>query len=166
MSNAKSLSIGGMTLPLDLDAVETLPMGGGGAQFDFHYRGIRFAGQCVESDGGATLKLAGDVGRLPFSAEAPAARSGLSFIIMHANGLLGRVFRLVDDRIVVGREVSVATPVTATALVAAVATVLIPVAPYLDLAAVYFEPGGERLKPEWRVRARPAGAATLPPPRR
>lgn len=166
MPSAKRLSLGGVELPLDIDAVDALPLGGGTAKFDFVYRGIRFAAQCVEGDGAATLKVVGDIGRMPFSAEAPAARSGLSHIIMHANGLIRNTFRLAGERILVGGEASVATPVTATALLAAVAGMLIPVSPYLDLAAVYFEPGGDRLKPEWRVRARPAGAPALPPPRR
>jgi hypothetical protein len=167
MPKPNRLSLGGMELPIRIDAVDVLPPGGGTMQFDFTYRGIHFAAKCTEAEGTATIKLVGDVGPMPYTAEAPAARAGLSHIIVHANGLLGRVFRLAGERILVGGEATVEVPVNATGLLAVVARILIPMAPYLDLASVYFEPGGTRLKREWRVKSRPAGAqAALPPPSR
>lgn len=163
MSKPKRLSLGGAELPIDIDSVDRLPTGGT-TQFDFTYRGILFAGKCTATEESATIKIVGDVGPMPYTAEAPAARSGLSHIIMHANGLLGRVFRLAGDRILVGGEATV-TPVNATRLLAVIARVLIPVSPYLDLAAVYYEPGGAGLRPEWRVKSRPAGVRPALPPR-
>lgn len=163
MSKPKRLSLGGTELPIDVDSMDRLPTGGT-MQFDFTYRGILFAGQCMATEASATIKIVGDVGPMPYTAEAPAARVGLSHIIMHANGLLGRVFRLAGDRILVGGEATV-TPVNATRLLAVVAGMLIPVSPYLDLAAVYFEPGGARLKAEWRVKPRPTGSRPALPAR-
>lgn len=156
MPNSKRFFLGGIELPLDIDTVEALPASGGVMEFDFSYRDVSFAAKCIETDGSAVITVVGNVGRLPYSAEAPAARSGLSHIIMHANGLLGRIFRLTGERIMLHGEAAVQTPVSATHLLSAIAGLLIPVSPYLDLAAVYFEPGGERLKPEWRIKSRAA----------
>lgn len=163
MPDPKRLTLGGPALPLDIDSLEAaLPFDGGLIQFDFTFRGTRFAVRCEEGHGtdgspaDARLRVVGDVGPMPFSAESPTARAGLSAIILHANGLLGRVFRLTEaNRIVLGTETDLPLPVTATRLVTALARFLIPAAGYLDLVGVYVQPGGAALKPEWR-RRRPA----------
>ncbi|MGE5537565.1 MAG: hypothetical protein ACM33T_00235 [Solirubrobacterales bacterium] len=159
MPDQKRFSLGGSVLPIDIDAIESLPATGGVIVFDFTYRGIRFGVRCEETgEGTARLKAVGDVGRVPFSAEAPAARAGLSAIILHGNDLLGQTFRLVDGRILLGGERILALPVTATRLVTALAEILIPAAPYLDLCDVYLAPDGS-LRPEWRRPARPVAPA-------
>lgn len=158
MSEATRLNLGGTLLPLDIEALEALPVTAGGTmQFDFCYRNIRFAARYQESDEGGMLKLVGDVGPLPFTAESPAARAGLGHIVVHANDLLGSMFRFADSRIVLSTKAEVAKPLTATNVISAVSSVLIPATPYLDLIAVYIRPplatarpGESALRPEWR----------------
>lgn len=151
-------------MPLDIEALEALPVTSGGTmQFDFCYRNIRFAARYQEGetgqDGetGGMLKLVGDVGPLPFTAESPAARAGLGHIVVHVNDLLGSTFRFANSRIVLHTKVEVAKPVNATNVISAVSSVLIPASPYLDLIAVYIRPplapsrpGESALRPEWR----------------
>lgn len=178
MSEAKQLNLGGTFLPMDIEAIETLPVTAGGTiQFDFAYRNIRFVARYQDNEAGhdgearqdnatgGALKLVGDLGPLPFTAESPAARTGLGFIVVHANDLLGSTFRFTNSRILLSTVVDVARPVTATNVISAVASVLIPAAPYLDLIAVYVRPplaparpGESALRPEWR-KARPSRAA-------
>ncbi|HLO76134.1 MAG TPA: hypothetical protein VK196_06740 [Magnetospirillum sp.] len=163
MALAKKFNLGGVTLPLDIDALETLPVPSGGIiQFDFTYRQIRFACRYQHDDAGGILRLAGDVGPLPFTAESPAARAGLGQIVLEANDVLGTTFRLSQSRILVAGAAPVAQPLTATNVVAAAATILVPVAPYLDLIATYIRPpmaparpGESALRPEWRRRPLP-----------
>ena len=156
MPDAKQLNLGGIALPLDIEAFESLPVAAGGTlQFDFAYRNIPFVCRYQEQDG--CLRLAGDVGPLPFTAESPAARAGLGTIVVDANDLLGPTFRFSQGRILLSGSVPVAKPVTATHVIAAAAAILVPAAPYLDLIAVYIhpplapaKPGESALRPEWR----------------
>ncbi|MBC7953566.1 MAG: hypothetical protein H7Z12_17330 [Rhodospirillaceae bacterium] len=158
MSKATKLNMGGALMPLDIEALDALPVTASGTmQFDFSYRNIRFAARYQEGESGGVLKLVGDVGPLPFTAESPAARTGLGHIVVHANDLLGSMFRFADSRIVLTSKVDVAKPVNATNVIAAVSSVLIPAAAYLDLIAVYVRPplaparpGESALRPEWR----------------
>lgn len=164
MSEATQLNLSGALVPLDIEALEALPVTPGGTmQFDFCYRNIRFAARYQEGetreDGetGGVLKLVGDVGPLPFTAESPAARAGLGHIVVHANDLLGPMFRFANNRIVLSTKVEVAKPLTATNVISAVSRVLIPAGAYLDLIAVYVRPplaparpGESALRPEWR----------------
>lgn len=159
MGEAKKVTLGGIALPLDIQGLETLPLPPGGIiQFDFSYRHIRFACRYQDSDGGI-LRLAGDVGPLPYTAESPAARAGLGQIVVEANDLLGPTFRFSQGRILLIAGEPVARPLIATHVVAAAATILIPATPYLDLIAVYIRPplaparpGESALRPEWRRR--------------
>lgn len=149
MSNTKRFALGGIELPADIDALEALPSSGGLLTFDFTYRGIRFTGDCKDQgDGTARLKLAGDIGPVPFSAEAPAARVGMAHITMHANNLLGQRFRLAGGRLLFSGMADCPAPVNATALVAAAAGILIPAAPYFELLSVYMDPG-VGIRAEW-----------------
>ncbi len=159
MPDAKMLTLGGIALPMDIEAMETLPMAPGGTiQFDFAYRDVRFAVRYREADGIGTLILAGDLGPLPFTAESPAARAGIGHVVVHANDALGPTFCFRNNRIEMHVEgVPVAHPVTATNIIAAIAAVLVPATPYLDLIAVYIRPplaparpGDSALRPEWR----------------
>ncbi|HSV28811.1 MAG TPA: hypothetical protein VLL76_04615 [Candidatus Omnitrophota bacterium] len=155
MSNIQSLHLGGTDLP-DIEALEALPSTGGVSTFDFTYHGIRFAARAEDfGDGEARLKLVGDIGPVPFSAEAPVARLGMAHIMMHANNLLGQRFRMADGRLLFGAAAPLATPVTATNLVTSAAGLLIPASPYFDLLAVYMEPG-VGIRPEWRRGRQPA----------
>lgn len=160
MSEAKKLNLGGIALPLDIEALEALPLAPGGTiQFDFAYRYIRFAARYQHDEAGGTLKLVGDVAPLPFTAESPAARAGLGHIVVSANDVLGPTFRFADGRIVFGASAPVPAPITATHVISTVASLLIPARPYLDLIAVYVRPPlapapkhESALRPEWRRR--------------
>lgn len=163
MADIKKLNMGGFALPLDIEGLETLPVPAGGIiQFDFSYRHIRFTCRYQHAEGGGTLRLAGDVGPLPYTAESPAARAGLAAIIADANDLLGATFRFSQGRILLAGGEPVAQPLTATHVVAAAATIVIPATPYLDLIAVYVRPplaparpGESALRREWRGKKLP-----------
>lgn len=163
MVAAKKVNLGGITLPLDIDGLETLPVSPGGIiQFDFAWRHIRFVCCYQEGEDGGMLRLDGDVGPLPFTAESPAARAGLGQIVAAANDVLGSTFHLSQGRILLAAGEKVQRPLTATHVVAAASSILIPVLPYLDLIAVYIRPpmaparpGESALRPEWRRRALP-----------
>lgn len=169
MSKTSRFSLGGKTLPIDVHSawvdVEGLPIDvGGPVLFEFSYHDVRFAGRYEEDSGQAHLKLVGDAGPLPFTAEAPAARAGLARIVEAANDVLalkgqGPAFRITHGRIMLGRDLPVVTPVTATGLVATIAAFLIPATPYLDLMSVYVRPplapakaGESAVRPEFRLR--------------
>lgn len=158
MPDPKHVVIGGLCLPLDVETLESLPVNPAGLiQFDFSYRSIRFAVRYAEREADGQIKIVGDAGPLPFSAEAPAARAGLVQIMLEANDVLGPRFRLADGRILLGAEMIIAPPMTATKLIGVVASVVLPAIPYLDLIAVYIRPplapaapGVPALRPEWK----------------
>lgn len=158
MPEAKILNLGGIPLPLDIDALETLPVAAGGMiKFDFVHRDIRFAARYDQADG--MLALTGDCGPLPYTAESPHARAGLGYIVVEANDVLGRTFQFSQSRILLTASTPVMAPVTATHVMAAIAAILVPALPYLDLIAVYIrpplaptKPGESALRPEWRRR--------------
>lgn len=166
MSKTKTFTLGGKALPVDLHTVwtddngQTLTVGDGTIQFDFGYRDIRFAGRMDQAEGRAHLKLVGDLGPLPFSAESPAARAGLIRIIESATSALGgEAFRVAQGRILLGGDLDIPVPVSATGLVTSVARFLLPTAPYLELIAMYIrpplavaKPGESAVRPEWRRR--------------
>lgn len=166
MSDPKHLIVGGMCLPLDIEALESLPINPGGVfQFDFTFHDIRFAIRYEEAEEHGALRIVGDVGPMPFSAESPAARAGLNQIMTRANDQLNARFRVTLGRMVLGAELNIERPVTATKLITTVATHIIPATPYLDLIALYIRPpmalakkGETSLRPEWRRKALPAPA--------
>ncbi len=160
------LTFGSRSLPLGIGAiVDDDAMGRALApiQFDFAYRGLRFACRCDQHAGGAVLKLVGDAGAMPFSAESPDARAAVQAIVDHANATLpsapGPALRLTRGRILLGTERELPSPLTAVSLVAAVARCLVPAQPYLALLAEVVRPplqparpGESALQPAWRRR--------------
>jgi hypothetical protein len=164
MSKAHRFTLGGAPLPLDLHTVwndedgQVLSAGDGPILFDFTYRSIRFVGRSEEVGDRARLRLVGDVGPMPFSAESRAARQGLLRIVEVANSSLGAAtFRVALGRIVLGTEGEVPAPLTATTLVSLVVAFLVPASSYLDLIATYIRPplvpakrGESAVHPEWR----------------
>lgn len=166
MAEAKKFTLGGVALPMDIENLETLPLSPGGLiQFDFTWRQIRFTCRYQEGADGGTLRIAGDVGPLPYTAESPAARAGLGHIVVEANDVLGPTFRFSQGRILMVAGEPVQRPLTATHVVTAAATILLPATPYLDLIAVFVrpplapaKPGESALRPEWRRRPLPKAA--------
>jgi hypothetical protein len=165
MSNTKTFSLGGQELPIDLQAVlgsddgKPLSIGNGNVQFDFGFRGVRMAGDLTQTAEQASLKLVGDLGPMPFSGESRAARAGLTRIVEAANDHLGPgYFKVVHGRILMGADhIAVPAPVTATGLITAVARLLLPLQPYMELVGYYVAPplvprraGQSAVRPEWR----------------
>jgi hypothetical protein len=171
MTKTKTFTLGGKALPVDLHTVWTdddgqaLTVADGIIQFDFGYRDIRFVGRMEQTGGRAHLKLAGDLGPLPFSAESPAARAGLLRIIDAAAADLGDApFRVIQGRLLLGGDLDIPVPVSATGLVSSVARFLLPTCPYLDLIALYLrpplataKPGESAVRPEWRKQKKLSG---------
>lgn len=163
MSETKCLNLGGRPLPLSVEDLHGLPLSPGSSmKFDFNFRFIRFAA-LVELPLGTdhcVLKLAGDVGPLPYTAESPSARDGLKTIVNSANQSLGGRFKLAGGRVMLGGETQLDMALHATALVSAIAKMLIPAIPYLELIAHYVRPplaparrGESAVRPEWRKKA-------------
>lgn len=162
MSNA--FSLGGMSLPLDIDAVlegaeaPPLSLDKGPVAFDFGFRFVRVVARLERHGAAAVLKLVGDLGPMPYSAESPAARTGLARIVDAGNSALGGgTFRVVQGRILLGGEAPVPCPVAAVGLVSAVIRFLAPATPYMELVAMYVrpplapaKPGESAVRPEWR----------------
>lgn len=134
----------------------------GPTDFSFAYRGITFTGHRDNASADGTLRLIGDISSLPYSAEAPVARVGISAIVMHANNLLGPRFRIVDQRIQVFGSVTAGASASTSRLVSSVAAFLIPLAPYLDLLDVYLLPNRGGIRPEWLRNRRRAGGGKVP----
>ena len=125
--------------------------------FSFVYGGIRFAASLAEEIDAKRghLKLVGDVGPMPFSAESVSARASLVAIIEAANDSLGGVFKVSrENRILLGHEFELAAPVTAVGLIEAVAGFLLGAVAYLDCIGVFLHlrPGESTLNPVWRRR--------------
>ncbi|OAN50219.1 hypothetical protein A6A04_02100 [Paramagnetospirillum marisnigri] len=164
MTRSVTLTLGGKPLPIDLqgawaeDDSQALVLGDGSVKFDFNLRQIRFAAQLEQARGAAHMKLVGDLGPMPFSAESPAARAGLARIVEAANAHLGSgCFRVVAGRVLVGGDIAIPVPVTAHALVTEVTRFLAPTLPYLEVIALYIRPplaaarpGESAVRPEWR----------------
>jgi hypothetical protein len=164
MSMSNAFSLGGMSLPLDIDAVlegaeaPPLSLDKGPVAFDFGFRFVRFAARLERQGDGALLRLVGDLGPMPYSAESPAARSGLARIVESGNSVLGAgTFRVVQGRILLGGEGPVPCPVAAVGLVSAITRLLAPAIPYMELIAMYVRPpqaparpGESAVRPEWR----------------
>ena len=168
MSKAKTFTLGGKALPLDMDSVlgeadaPPLSLVEGAIAFDFGFRFIRFAGKVEETEGAARLKLVGDLGPMPFSAESQAARAGLLRIVAAGNEVLGAgCLRIVQGRILLGGDMVPPMPVSAVGLVSEVSRFLVPAVPYLELISLYIRPplaparpGESAVRPEWRRNAR------------
>ena len=166
MSSSQQIILGGQPLPIDLGAVigtNQREVGLAPVQFDFIYAHIHFACRCDRQDkddgGGAVFKLVGDVGPQPFTAESAAARNAVQTIIDGANRHLGLIFRLADGRVLVGTELRLAIPVTATDLVSTVVKFMLPILPYTSLLSEVIrpplqegKPGESPVRPGWRTR--------------
>ncbi|MBI3444975.1 MAG: hypothetical protein HY055_06365 [Magnetospirillum sp.] len=164
MSKAKSFTLGGKALPLDMDSMlgeadsAPLSLAEGAIAFDFGFRFIRFVGKIEEIGGSARLKLVGDLGPMPFSAESTSARGGLLRIVDAGNAVLGAgTFRVTQGRILLGHDLALPMPVTAVGLVSEVSCFLVPALPYMELIALYIRPplaparvGESAVRPEWR----------------
>lgn len=169
MTRIMTFGNGKWSLPLDPGSVlrdaggNALPLNAGVTKFEFGYRDIRFVGRLEVEPSHVSLRLVGDLGPMPFSAESMAARTGLTRICTVANEQLQiSRFRVAQGRILLGGEPAIDQPPTATGLLTALARFLMPARPYLDLIGVYLrpplapaQPDEPALQPTWRRRRRP-----------
>jgi len=166
MTRMMTFGTGRWALPLDPGSVlhdaggKALPINDSTTQFEFGYRDIRFAGRLEVERGTVSLRVVGDLGPMPFSAESLPARAGLTRICAVANEELSLAqLRVVQGRILLGTDQPLDQPPTATGLLTALARFLLSSRPYLDLIAVYLrppltpaQPGEPVLQPTWRRR--------------
>jgi hypothetical protein len=107
-------------------------------RFRFQWRGVEFVARYRQDGHGARLRYAADMGPLPYAADDPSRNANLRAIVDAAREHLGPVARIRHDRrIILGRRVILAPPVTADRLMATLATELLQVAPYLHLLKSY-----------------------------
>lgn len=164
-----SLVLGDYKMPIDIhhlgveDAGREAGTRRDNFRFTFVWRMLKFQAAYHEKDG-AEVDLTAEIGPFPFSAESPQARIDLKAILTAANGQLGPVFQLRQNRIVLIRRLPVTLPVTAVELITAITAFLLRLAPYLDcIATVMATPlevakGAPRLRPNYRRRVRAAGS--------
>ncbi len=167
----KHITLRGFTLPLDgvpLDVSDMIDQRGEAMatamapiKFDFVYADIRVSCRCDQQDGGGShLRILGNAGVLPYTAESPSARAAIHAIVEAANQVLGPTFRLTNGHILMSGERTLPPPVNATALVSEVVRFLVPAKPYLSVIADVVRPpmapaeGGDTqpVRLEWRRR--------------
>lgn len=106
--------------------------------FDFRFRwpGMAVAAQVRASRTGPTLRLSGDLGAVPFSAEGAAERHKL-FELMQWSDRHGACRFLVDQgqHLILLGDVSLSLPLTGAGVIAAAVEFLLRARPYLALAA-------------------------------
>lgn len=150
-------------LPIDLRVLAAEGDGSGpppmGLYFSFIHLSVPF--QCrYEEDGEAgILTMTGTLGRMPFSAESPAARTALLTILDAAGRHLGPIFGVEDGEVRLKRSVSLQRPISAAKLVVALVTLLASPKPYIELIGTYLAPpaetGGDKagkVRSLWRSR--------------
>ncbi len=123
-------------LPLELGSIEVTEdgrvapsAGGRPLTFSFYYRGLPFAGEVGPQDG-ATLRLVGEFGKLPFTAEMPQGRRAIRNLVAESQRnprIRFLITRAQDIRLAM--EVTPPKPRTPVGLVAAVAALLLEAQP-------------------------------------
>jgi hypothetical protein len=110
----------------------------GPVRFEFSFREIAFTGQFEERDGIAQLRLVGDLGNLPFSAEAKVARQNILAIVKSANQVTGDSFFVTEQgRLLLRRAAMLEHPVTGPGLITGVISALHMINAYLDLVMMF-----------------------------
>jgi hypothetical protein len=105
--------------------------------FRFQWQGIPFAARVVVTDDGATrLRLVGDLGPVPYSAENPRGRDRLMSLVQWRGAAKPCRFAMGQrQHLNLLGDTDVAAPLTGTAIIAAAAKLLLQARPHLDLAA-------------------------------
>ena len=104
-------------------------------EFTFRWRGRRVLVRVLEHDKRAVLRLAADLGTVPYSAENADQRSWHHELCQTTEALgLGRFAKTPGQHLVHCAELELAQPLTAPAIVAAIARLLLQSLPYYALA--------------------------------
>ena len=138
MTSAKTFSIGGFTLPVSNNALKEM----GDAVhnfslepivFNFVFRGIRFRCACKESEAGARVEIAGQLGAIPFTAQSSYGRLAALSLVKAAHRDLKGMINVMDGTIILKHHKDITSPVTATSLITAIVTTLTTAMPYISL---------------------------------
>lgn len=106
--------------------------------FRFRWRDVEFVARYRHDAEGARVRIAADMGPLPYAAEQPQAFADLKAIVDAMREELGPLVHVSRDRrIVVGGRELLAPPMTADRLMATLAGFLLKVDPYLPLLKQY-----------------------------
>jgi hypothetical protein len=103
--------------------------------FRFSFREVPFEGRARRRDGQPMLSLVGDLGYLPFTIENARRRRRMRTILEHALRGSGMRWELTSrNQIRISGDIVLGLPLTPTAMLAAVTTLLLRSRPYLELA--------------------------------
>jgi hypothetical protein len=103
--------------------------------FRFSFREIPFEGRARRRDGQPALSLIGDLGYLPFTIENARRRRRMRTILEQAQRGSGLRWEISSrNQIRVSGEIVMGLPLTPTAMLAGVTTLLLRSRPYLELA--------------------------------
>lgn len=128
-------------LPLQLHHVELSESGeirrrrkGADLTFSFIYRGMPFACECKTTDG-AKMKIVGELGKLPFTAESSEGRRFLKHLAIATSNLSKGNFAIIGDQDVrLLAEVAPPRGLTPVSIIAALSAVLLEFKPFFELA--------------------------------
>jgi hypothetical protein len=137
-SGAETLPIPLQRLKIDADGKLVHQSVDGPVRFEFSFRDIAFTAQFEERDGAAQLRLVGDLGNLPFSAEGRIARHNILAIVKSANQVTGDSFHVTEQgRLLLRRAAMLENPVTGSGLITGVISALHMINAYLDLVMMF-----------------------------
>jgi hypothetical protein len=137
-SGTEKLPIPLQRLKIDADGNLVHQSVDGPVRFEFSFRDIAFTAQFEERDGAAQLRLVGDLGNLPFSAEARIARHNILAIVKAANQVTGESFYVTEQgRLLLRRAAMLENPVTGPGLITGVVSALHMINEYLDLVMMF-----------------------------
>lgn len=106
--------------------------------FRFQWRGVGFVARYRHDSDGARVRIAADLGPLPYAAAQPQAYANLKRIVEAMREDVGPLVHVTRDRrIVVGGRELLDPPMTADRLMATLAGFLLRVDPYLPLLKEY-----------------------------
>lgn len=135
-------------LPLQLHHVELSESGevrrrrkGAELTFSFIYRGMPFACECQTTDA-PKLKIVGELGKLPFTAESSKGRRFLKHLATATSDLSKGHFAIIGDQDVrLLAEVAPPRGLTPVSIIAALSAVLLEFKPFFELAEEALAPG-------------------------
>lgn len=103
--------------------------------FGFHWRNNRFAARIEPVGDDYRLRLVGDVGPLPYSAESPSLRERLLRLVQWSNGQSSCRFTVTSRRrLNLLMDSMLADPLTPTRVLSHATLALVRAAPFIELA--------------------------------